>query len=188
MKKLFGLSLLWITILPSAHAANLFGSGAFYLGYSSTKQGSVSSSDLQTFANLTGAYTFAKNIYFGGKYVFHRETPSFTGTTAPTTTFASFGAGLGYLHADKINVMASYLLFPTHTTAGTFSNTLFGGSGYALEAAYWFKVGSSLSVGPQVSLFLVDYKKERTDSDTLTLAETRSDMWLQPYVAFTFSF
>lgn len=129
----------------------------------------------------------ANGLLVSGKYVFHKTTPQQTGASAPTKTFASFGPSFGYMHNDGFGILGTYLLFPTLTTRETFSDTLFGGTGYSLDVFYLFKAGS-WSIGPQLSAFSVTYKKERTDTDTITLQDSRSDTWVQPYVTFAYSF
>lgn len=158
-----------------AQAEGVVLSPTFFYRSEETKVGANKAERTDTLIDARLGYSFASGLYLGA--IYGMDNRDYGSSEAART---SYGATVGYYQGSWALFFHYFLSSQDKVGNGD----PFKGTGIQFDFGYYFSLGSSFSVGPQISYKAFTYTKLGSN----TLADDRRDTKIDPSVAFLFSF
>lgn len=168
----------------SAQAQSIFfGPSFLYTTSTSNNEGTETEQTRMDYDIKLGAL-LSSSIYVGGIYA-QSNFESQTGSSVTEQTRTSYGASVGYMQPAGWFVIGHYFITSEFERSSTVTDQ--GGSGFQLDIGYLFDLGSSITLGPQISYKTFTYTERDSGTVTTDLDDTGYSE-LRPMVALGVNF
>ncbi len=136
-----------------------------------------------TFYDVQLGYIFRNGFYFGVLYT--GETQDINEGN-PTTSRASLGASFGYIRHGWA-FKGTFFPYSKQTLENLTVSDYTEGWGYQLDAAYYFRLGRFVSIGPQLVYKSFEYGKAEAAATNVTSDASSKHNVFTPMISFLFN-